>query len=759
MLKKFVEIKNIGKFNNCIASGDVELKKFNVICAENGRGKTTLCDILRSLKTGNAAYIIGRKTLGNPDLQSANIRLESSNAVFNNGSWNSPFQDIEIYDSTFVHENVYAGNCVEHEHKKNLYKVIVGARGVALALKVDELDGKIRDANRDIGNNKTAIQRIVPSGSVIDTFMGLSELPDADKAIKDKEDELSALLKSDEILRKEILEKLVIPELPADFQRVIAKSIEEVSKDAEKVVKEHIEKHTNDASKEWIADGLTYSKDSICPFCAQSSISSKVVSAYKSYFSQSYVQLKGEIDKLGTDIASLYSEVSLLRISHAITNNASLADYWKQYVKITSPAIDISAITEALKMFLTIMQRYILAKQQSPLEQIKLGEDFWSAQKKINEIKSAIAGYNSAVEEINKLIAVKKNEIKTSDLTRIRNDVLTLKARKRRFEQDAKELCEAYSKANDAKRQLEQEKAQVKSDLDTYADTIFTNYEARINKLLENFGAGFRITETKRSYIGGTASSHYQIKINNVPVDLGDSSSPLNIPSFRNTLSAGDKSTLALAFFIAQLESEANLSNKVIVFDDPFSSLDRSRRTCTKQIICQIAQKAKQVIVFSHDSHFLKIIWDSSDKALSKSLQLCRLGQHSTITEWDIEKETRDEYHINHSILTDYCNNSAGDRKKVAMTIRPLLEQYFRFNFPGQFLETEWLGDFIKKIRDAQPGAPLAAAQTILDELDAVNDYSKKYHHNTNPSYESEPVDDTELLSYVKRALELVGGF
>lgn len=139
MLKKFIEIKNIGKFNNCTASGDVELNKLNVICAENVRGKIILCDILRYLKTGNAEYIFGKKTFGSADPQSANIRLDSSNAVFSNGSWANPFQNIKIYDSTSVYENVYVGNYVDREHKNNLYKVIVGVRGVELALKIDEL--------------------------------------------------------------------------------------------------------------------------------------------------------------------------------------------------------------------------------------------------------------------------------------------------------------------------------------------------------------------------------------------------------------------------------------------------------------------------------------------------------------------------------------------------------------------------------------------------------------------------------------------
>jgi len=71
---------------------------------------------------------------------------------------------------------------------------------------------------------------------------------------------------------------------------------------------------------------------------------------------------------------------------------------------------------------------------------------------------------------------------------------------------------------------------------------------------------------------GGVPSSNYQILINNTPVDLGDSETPLDKPSFRNTLSAGDKSTLALAFFLAQLANDPGKANKIVIFDDPFNS-------------------------------------------------------------------------------------------------------------------------------------------------------------------------------------------
>jgi hypothetical protein len=47
-----------------------------------------------------------------------------------------------------------------------------------------------------------------------------------------------------------------------------------------------------------------------------------------------------------------------------------------------------------------------------------------------------------------------------------------------------------------------------------------------------------------------------------------------------------------------------------------------------------------------------------------------------------------------------------------------------------------------------------------LEELGSINDYSKKYHHETNPGKaDSEPINDCELQGYAQRTLEIVGGY
>jgi hypothetical protein len=45
-----------------------------------------------------------------------------------------------------------------------------------------------------------------------------------------------------------------------------------------------------------------------------------------------------------------------------------------------------------------------------------------------------------------------------------------------------------------------------------------------------------------------------------------------------------------------------------------------------------------------------------------------------------------------------------------------------------------------------------------MPEIEAINDYSKKYHHDQNPRADSEFLSEDELHGFVKRTLKLVGG-
>ena len=60
----------------------------------------------------------------------------------------------------------------------------------------------------------------------------------------------------------------------------------------------------------------------------------------------------------------------------------------------------------------------------------------------------------------------------------------------------------------------------------------------------------------------------------------------------------------------------------------------------------------------------------------------------------------------------------------------------------------------IDKIRQAGNAHPLFS---LCNELEDLNEYTKRYHHGENPNAATESLDDNELASYIKRTLTVVG--
>lgn len=137
MIRKCISIENIGRYHNHQAYGDQRFERVTLIYSPNGNGKTTLADIFRSFAESRGAPIEARQTIGREGSPSAKILFGDTPANYGDGSWDrgieaTQFEDIKIFDSTFVHENVFAGDVVEHRQKANLYQFIIGEKGVEL---------------------------------------------------------------------------------------------------------------------------------------------------------------------------------------------------------------------------------------------------------------------------------------------------------------------------------------------------------------------------------------------------------------------------------------------------------------------------------------------------------------------------------------------------------------------------------------------------------------------------------------------------
>jgi wobble nucleotide-excising tRNase len=168
LVKKIVSLENIGCFRSLAAKGDVQFKRLTLIYGPNGYGKTTLAGILRSISTGDPAYIDERATLGVATQPQAEILLGTGLAKFGNGAWSATETHLEIFDSTFVNDNVFTGEHVGPEHRKNLYDVVVGASAVALAREIDGIDAKSRGVADDIRSLEAKIGALMQAPFALD---------------------------------------------------------------------------------------------------------------------------------------------------------------------------------------------------------------------------------------------------------------------------------------------------------------------------------------------------------------------------------------------------------------------------------------------------------------------------------------------------------------------------------------------------------------------------------------------------------------
>lgn len=756
LVKKIVSLKNIGRFKSLAAAGDVQFKRVTLIYGPNGQGKTTLAGVLRSLQTGDRAYVDERATLGTTDAPQAKILLDGGLAEFTNGAWSTTAPTLAIFDTTFVNDNVYTGEHVGPEHRKNLYEVVVGAAAVALVREIDEIDTEARQLAGEVAAAETDLKGRIQTPFSLEDFLVLAPEADLPAKIQDRTTRLSAVRKQQEILSRPQLDRLSLPELPASISAVLGKSVEQIAADVEEQVRRHLQRldHRGEA---WIRQGQGYlKKDRACPFCGQDTSAASLPKLYAQFFSNAYKEHLVEVERASTLLDQTLGESALTSVRKRVLENDARIKGWSDLASLQYAALALDRLEPAWIRVRDALRERLQRKLANPSEVIPEDSalaaairDYTDARKAVDEHNASINKANSEITSLKQNAAATKPETLEQELRRLRNMEIRQTA-------DVEALITKLQRARQRRKELADKKEAKKDDLKTSAAEVLAKYQESINRLLQAFGANFTIVNARPVFPGGKASSSYQLELNSTALDIGDPNTPRGKPCFRTALSTGDKSTLALAFFLARLEQEAQ-TDRCIVIDDPLSSFDAFRGACTQQQVGSIAARAGQTIVMSHDAFFLKGVLNSVDKASTACLQVVRDGDTHVLRPWDVDTYFLHEAHQEYFLMRSYLSDGPpthGDLTSIARAIRPYLEGHLRSRFPDAFAPTEWLGDMIGKIRAAAIGSELARMTPKLDELSAINEYSKPYHHSSIPA--PQRPSDTELQAWVRRALAWV---
>lgn len=763
MISRLSLVRNVGSFDSYQAAPSTEFNKLTLIYAENGRGKTTLGAIFRSLSTGQTEFIEGRCRLGSQHRPHVVIETDppAQTHVYQDSNWNSTHPRLIVYDDQFVDDNVYSGLSVAAAHRQNLHEIILGQQGVLLARRVDDLADEIAHLNKSLREKAATIPKKELYNQDIDTFCELPEVSDIEKSIEEQEKQVDALKRADAVKTTRFFSRLNFPAIDVDaIDALLATQLQDLDEEAILRVQSQFEKLGTDGEA-WTAKGTqllaSQAQDSPeeCPYCGQSVQGIELIDAYRMYFGESYRTHLSLIKAAATEHKSSFGGDALAVIQQEIGQLEKRCTFWEPLVDIPEVDIDSTALTAAWTEARDAITAALQAKQSSPLEGIVLDE---STKSKISSYLTIAEKTTSLSEELvacNDAITALKEATAGGEIHSANDELDRLQATKSRYSEQNVLRCQSYLKAKADKADAERLKQEAREELDSYRRQVFPQYCTSINDYLRKFGASFTIEGVRPQDSAGRPSTAYHIHIlnNKVPLQSKDTDKP----GFNNTLSAGDRNTLALAFFFASLSSEPDLSNSIVVIDDPISSFDDGRSMTTMQEVRRLFGKAKQVVVLSHVKSFLCRLHKHSKADSVATLHLRRMGDcQSTLEPWEPTEDQFTEYDHNHKTLREFKTGTYPDIRQVAKNLRPVMEGYLRVAYPEHCPPGTLLGQFRERLQQLIEQGQSIMTTEKLTELDEIREYANRFHHDTNPAWETEVPSDAELLRFVERVMDFI---
>ena len=497
-LERFSLLQNVGQFDNVSSGAQVPLTPFSVIYAENGRGKTTLSAILKSLASGDPSLIQNRKRLKAQHEPHVIIQLSGAPAIFKNGAWSATQPEIHVYDDAFVAENVCSGIEIETSHRQNLHELILGAKGVALSKALQGHVDRIEQHNKDLRAKQDAIPAAARGPFNVDAFCGLSQNKDIDKEIEEAERRLAAAKAAGAIHQRAAFQALNLPGFDLDRIRdVLGRSLPDLEADAATRVRDHLRK-LGRGGENWVSEGMPRIEAASagldhgsCPFCAQDLAGSTLIPHYQAYFSHAYSQLKADIRTLGQGIAADHGGEVMAGLERSVRDASETRDFWKAFTPLPDIHIDTAAVVRAWTAARESVLDILRAKAASPLEPLELPDQADKAVAAFEAQRTSVAEASDSFLACNEAIKTVKEQAASADISALESDLVRMKAIKARFEPDVAAKCDEYLNEKAEKAKTEAARAKAPEALDEYRETIFPAYEVSINDYLAKFNAGF----------------------------------------------------------------------------------------------------------------------------------------------------------------------------------------------------------------------------------------------------------------------------
>lgn len=763
MLKKVVNIEGIGLLRDIKGKTTPPFKKITLLYAENGRGKSTFASLLSSCANRNADLVEDRVTIDADVRPAAELIFNNSKAEYANASWSGFQPAIEVYDQNFVNENVHAGSEVTASQRANLFDFALGSSAVQERENEARATIKEQEASQTIKALRKQVESLVSNAMPIAQFRALPMDSDIDEKIKQAEQKQIALKRLSDIKRQPLPEEHVLPEVDFDkISAVLSESLESVHAKAAAKVSDHISHLKDSNSATWIQEGLNLQNGNSCPFCGQDTTGTELIDMYRVYFDRAYNDLQSSFREARTEALSKVGPNIVDRFVETRRRNNEIIQQWAEHVPVTTIEGDSDSLARVSLLNSSELIESVLAQKSAAITEAHGSESELLEVRRLWERGIGVyADENTVVRGYRESIEAYKRSLDESSLADSEAELLRLRMVKLRHTDTARDLLDELKAAEETLTDAEVEKKDSRYRLNSLMVETLGKFKDAINEHLYEFNAEFNIAEFTHNYRGKSPKIEYRIQLRGETVELSGGR-----PTFATALSEGDKKTMGFAFFAASTLADPNLANKVVVIDDPMSSLDAARREHTLEVIEELASKADQVVIMAHDEYFLRsarerLKTSDNDPNIAQVHLKTAQDRYSDFGKLDLDELCQSKYLADYKLVASIVAGTISDPEgtaRGAVALRPLLEGYLHRKFPKDIPTGVTLGSAIESI-DAAKGtnSPCAAMASRLDELRKLNNYAKRFHHNTQPDLDAaRRVTHQELSKYGERLLAFI---
>lgn len=782
--KKIIEIKKLGIFEDYSWKCSEDFKKHNILFGFNGSGKSTLSNLF-NLMSRKDNYSTEKKAELYEDLKradNATVKIAHSNneTLTYPPTANHNNKNIYVFNSNFIADHVFDGqhgriqkfNVAETVlEDPEIKKLDMGISVKTKEKEVDESSQKaIADKFKEIKQsyNIKFIDDFPRKSLRQNNFPTIAELPsesksELEKEIKQKVAEFKLSEKQDELEADiEQIEALQFKQLSFDFDKfaeLLNSTAKEKATNNLKTKIENLQTLVEEDGKSkdvepWYKLGqrlLEKSKteeETKCPLCDSDLTLSidHLLEDFSEYFDKSYEEFTKRIKDQETIIET--DENQLITNKDAKTTIQELGNKYEKFLIEKFPSLLEQSISDNIKT----LKRLLNEKQGNSGKKIEF--DFTT-------IRENVRKYNGDIEKLisfktNAAIALKNQKI---DPASVEDAIRKLYA---------KLVCIDLNSGGE-------------NNIQKYHElTIAIAIQGQsINELIDE-----KIQHLKDLKMEAKKVGEYLVRlgINHFTIDLNEENEMENIlikykdderikKRLRNTLSEGEKTALAFAYFLSKVTTEVKgPKSAIIIIDDPISSLDDNRLYHTAYMIHDAFKEYKQLFVLSHNLLFLKYL-NPLFKPASKTCYIVNAGVIDDLPK-SLQNFQSPYFYMLESLMT-FNDNETPDyeeaRKYLPNYIRRILETFFSFRYAQLTRDrnknqSPGLDDFITDFIDFNSLPELTIGTTmktnIKDRLSHINKICDNFSHgNTQQLDECNFIPDDTLKKITTETLEILGYF